>query len=159
MDFRHEKPFPMCFVHKSRNFSYFEPTFDYIMLRNFGTVWLIFTKIAPNLHKTWEKKVMKARSTKKKNPQNYRTKHLGGGFCPIPAFLGLNIGAMLCWREVKAISLRVTLLLTISNVIVHGLLEAIDDELQCGFSDINAPCQGAFACQGQTGAKQFINLF
>ena len=46
MEFWHKKPFSICFVHKSRKLSNFEPTLDYIMLRNFGTVRPIFPKIA-----------------------------------------------------------------------------------------------------------------
>ena len=34
MEFWHKKPFSIRFVHKSRKLSNFEPTFDYIMLRN-----------------------------------------------------------------------------------------------------------------------------
>ena len=45
MEFWHKKPFSICFVHKSRKFSNFEPTLDYIMLCNFGTVHPIFPKI------------------------------------------------------------------------------------------------------------------
>ena len=35
MEFWHKKPFSIRFVHKPRKLSTFEPTFDYIMLRNF----------------------------------------------------------------------------------------------------------------------------
>ena len=46
IEFWHEKTFSIYyFVHKSRKFSNFEPTVDYIMLRNFGTVRPIFRKI------------------------------------------------------------------------------------------------------------------
>ena len=34
MEFWHKKPFSIRFVHKSRKLSNFEPTFDYIILRN-----------------------------------------------------------------------------------------------------------------------------
>ena len=49
MEFWHKKPFSIRFVHKSRKFSIFEPTDDYIMLRNFQTVRPIFPKIAPKV--------------------------------------------------------------------------------------------------------------
>ena len=49
MEFWHKKPFSIRFVHKFREFSNFEPTLDYIMLRNFGTVRPIFPKIAPKV--------------------------------------------------------------------------------------------------------------
>ena len=46
----------MHFVQKSRKILNFEPTFDYIMLCNFGTVRLIFTKKCQKLRKTLKKK-------------------------------------------------------------------------------------------------------
>ena len=67
MEFWHKKPFSICFVHKSRKFSNFEPTLDYIMLRNFRTVRLIFPKIAPKVAQNFERNVvMKARGAQKK---------------------------------------------------------------------------------------------
>ena len=44
------------FVHKSRKLSNFEATFDYIMLRNFGTVRPIFPKIAPKVAQDFKEK-------------------------------------------------------------------------------------------------------
>ena len=78
MEFWHKKPFSICFVHKSRKFSNFEPTLDYIMLRNFGTVRPIFLKIAAKVVQDFNEKVMKARGAEKKFPQNYRAKRRGG---------------------------------------------------------------------------------
>ena len=49
IEFWQKKPFSICFVHKCRKFSNFEPTFNYIMLRNFRTVRPIFLKIAPKV--------------------------------------------------------------------------------------------------------------
>ena len=56
MKFWHKKPFSICFVHKSRKFSNFKPTFDYIMLRNFGTVRPIFPKITPKVAQNFKEK-------------------------------------------------------------------------------------------------------
>ena len=89
MEFWHKKPFSICFVHKSRIFSYFEPTFDYIMLRIFGTVRPIFTKIAPKVAQDLKKKVMKARGAKRIFHEIIARNVEGGR---IPALLGL--GAM-----------------------------------------------------------------
>ena len=95
MEFWHKKPFSICFVHKSRKFSNFEPTFDYIMLRNFGTVCPIFPKIAPKVAQDLKKKVLKARGAKKKNPRNLsRETSRGADPAPPPpaaALWGLNM--------------------------------------------------------------------
>ena len=56
MEIWQKKPFSICFVHNSRKISNFEPTFDYIMLRNFGTVRLIFPKIAPKVAQDFKEK-------------------------------------------------------------------------------------------------------
>ena len=89
--FWHKKPFSICFVHKSRKFSNFEPTFDYIMLRNFRTVRPIFPKIASKVAQTSKKKVMKARVAKKKFREIIaRNVEGGGGRIPPPALLGLK---------------------------------------------------------------------
>ena len=56
MEFWHKKPFSICFVHKSRKFSNLEPTFTYIMLRNFGTVHPIFLKIPPKVEQDFKEK-------------------------------------------------------------------------------------------------------
>ena len=84
----------LCFVHKSRKFSNFEPMLDYIMLCNFGTVCPIFPKIAPNLRKTSKKNVMKARGAEIFSMKLPRETSSGrGGFCPPPpppALLGLK---------------------------------------------------------------------
>ena len=76
MEFWHKKPFSIRFVHKSRNF---EPTFDYIMLRNLTTVRPIFPKIAPKVAQDLKEKSHESLRRGKKNPQNYRAKRRGGG--------------------------------------------------------------------------------
>ena len=96
MEFWHKKPFSIRFVHKFRKFSNFEPTLDYIMLRNFGTVRLIFPKIAPKVAQDLKEKSHKSSRREKKFPRNYRAKRRGGGDSappPPPALLGLN------WRN------------------------------------------------------------
>ena len=80
MEFWHKKPFSIRFVHKSRKLSNFEPTFDYIMLRNWRTVRPIFLKLRQKLRKTSKKKVMKACGAGK----NFRETSRGGGFRPPP---------------------------------------------------------------------------
>ena len=87
MEFWHKKPFSICFVHKSRKFSNFEPTFDYIMLRNFGTVRLIFPKIAPKV----------AQDLKEKSHESLRREKMretlrggGGGIRPPPGPFRVN---------------------------------------------------------------------
>ena len=76
MEFWHKKPFSICFVHKSRKCSNFEPKLDYIMLRNFETIRPIFPKIAPKVAQDF---VMKACRAKKKIPRNVE-----GGRIPPP---------------------------------------------------------------------------
>ena len=98
MEFWHKKPFSICFVHKSRRFSNFEPTLDYIMLRNnFGTVRPIFPKIALMIKVAQDFKENSNESSRRgKNfPRNYRAKRRGGRIPPPPpppppALLGLN---------------------------------------------------------------------
>ena len=95
MEFWHKKPFSICFVHKSRKFSNFEPTVDYIMLRNFGTVRPIFTKIAPKVAQDLKEKSHESSRRGGIFPRNYRAKRRGGGGGirpsppPPPALLGL----------------------------------------------------------------------
>ena len=84
MEFWHKKPFSIRFVHKSRKLSNFEPTFDYIMLRNLRTVRLIFTKIAPKVAQDFKEKSHESLRREKKNPRNYRAKRRGGGRIPPP---------------------------------------------------------------------------
>ena len=93
MEFSHKKPFSICFVHKSRKFSNFEPTLEYIMLRNFQTINPIFPKIAPKV----------AQNLKEKSHESSRrgnffgeiiARNVEGGADsapPPPALLGLNI--------------------------------------------------------------------
>ena len=94
IEFWHKKPFSICFVHKSRKFSNFEPTVDYIMLRNFGTVRPIFPKIAPKVAQDLkEKKSWKLVARKKISTKLSRETSRGGGIRPPPpppALLGLN---------------------------------------------------------------------
>ena len=76
-----------CFVHKSRKFPYFEPTLNYITLRNFGTVRPIFTKIASKVAQDSIEKSRESTVRRKKIPQSYRAKRReggGGGFHPPP---------------------------------------------------------------------------
>ena len=81
-----KKPFPICFVHK---ISSFEPTFDYIMLRNFETVLPIFPKMAPKVAQDFLKKSHKSLRRENIFPRNYRANRRGGRILP-PALLGLN---------------------------------------------------------------------
>ena len=90
MEFWHKKPFSIRFVHKSRKFSDFEPTLDYIMLRNFGTVHPIFRKIAPKVAQDLKEKSPESSRRGNFFPQNYRAKRRGGGGALIPALLGLK---------------------------------------------------------------------
>ena len=90
MDFWHKKPFSICFVHKSRKFSNFEPTLNYIMLRNFGTVRPIFLKIAAKVAQDFKEKSHESSRRGKKFPRNYRAKHRGGADSALPALLGLK---------------------------------------------------------------------
>ena len=85
MEFWHKKPFSIRFVHKSRKLSNFEPTFDYIMLRNLKTVRPIFPKIAPKVAQDFKEKSHESLRRGKKFPQNYRAKRRGGaGSAPPP---------------------------------------------------------------------------
>ena len=87
MEFWHKKPFSICFVHKSRKKYNFEPTLDYIMLRNFGTVCPIFPKIAPKFAQDFKEKSHESSRCGKNFPQNYRAKPAPP---PPPALLGLR---------------------------------------------------------------------
>ena len=79
MEFWHKKPFSIRFVHKSRKFSNFEPTLDYIMLRNFGTGRPIFPKIAPKVAQDFkEKKSWKLAARKKFSTKLSRETSRGG---------------------------------------------------------------------------------
>ena len=79
MEFWHKKPFSIRFVHKSRKLSNFEPTVDYVMLRNFRTVRPIFPKIAPKVAQDFKEKRHESSRREKKIPRNYRAKCRGGG--------------------------------------------------------------------------------
>ena len=84
MEFWHKKPFSIRFVHKSRKLSNFEPTFDYIMLRNLRTVRPIFPKIVPKVAQDLKEKSNESLWRGKIFPQNYRAKLRGGGRIPPP---------------------------------------------------------------------------
>ena len=80
------------FVHKSRKFSNFEPTLDYIMLRNSRTLRPIFPKIAPKVAQNFKEKSHERSQRGKLFPQNYRAKRRGGGADSAPpALLGLRV--------------------------------------------------------------------
>ena len=66
MEFWHKKPFSIRFVHKSRKLSNFEPTFDYIMLRNLRTVRPIFPKIAPKVAQDFKEESHESLAARKK---------------------------------------------------------------------------------------------
>ena len=78
MEFWHKKPFSIRFVHKSRKLSNFEPTFDYIMLRNLRTVRPIFPKIAPKVAQDFKEKSHESLQRGEKIPRNYHAKRRGG---------------------------------------------------------------------------------
>ena len=82
MEFWHKKPFSIRFVHKSRKFSNFEPTFDYIMLHNLRTVRPIFPKIAPKVAQDFKEKIMKACGAEKNFCKTIVRNVEGGGFRP-----------------------------------------------------------------------------
>ena len=83
MEFWHKKPFSIRFVHKSRKLSNFEPTFDYIMLRNLRTVCLIFPKIAPKVAQDFKEKSHESLRREKKNSAKLsRETSRGGGRIP-----------------------------------------------------------------------------
>ena len=84
MEFWHKKPFSICFVHKSRKFSHFEPTLDYIMLRNFRTVRPIFPKIAPKVAQNLKEKSHESSRREKKNSAKLSHETSRGGAAPPP---------------------------------------------------------------------------
>ena len=84
MEFWHKKPFSICFVHKSRKFSNFEPTVGYIMLRNFGTIRLIFPKIAPKVAQDLKEKKSWKLAARKKNFHEIIARNVEGGRIPPP---------------------------------------------------------------------------
>ena len=91
MEFWHKKPFSIRFVHKSRKFSNFEPTVDYVMLRDFRTVRPIFQKIAPKVAQDFkEKKSWKLAVRKKNSAKLSREMLRGGADSAPPALLGLR---------------------------------------------------------------------
>ena len=90
MEFWHKKPFSIRFVHNSRKFSDFEPTLDYIMLRNFGTVRPIFPKIARKVAQDFKEKSHESLRRGKKFPRNYRAKRRGGAPPPPPGPFRVN---------------------------------------------------------------------
>ena len=102
MEFWHKKPFSICFVHKSRKFSNFEPTLDYIMLRNFRTVRPIFPKIAAKVAQNLKEKSHESSRRAKKFLRNYRAKRRGGAdSAPPPALLGLKINLWVSQNQLR----------------------------------------------------------
>ena len=100
MEFSHKKPFSICFVHKSRKFSNFEPTLEYIMLRNFRTIRPIFPKIAPKVAQNLKEKSHESSRREKKILRNYRAKRRGGGgFRPPPGPFRVNW--VVCFDTIK----------------------------------------------------------
>ena len=88
---------------------YFEPTLDYIMLHNFGTVRPIFTKIASKVAQDSKEKSHESAVRGKKFPRNYRVKRRGGVIPPPPPglirvkgriqdFFFCRVGALSVWR-------------------------------------------------------------
>ena len=109
MEFSHKKPFSICFVHKSRKFSNFEPTLEYIILRNFRTIRPIFPKIAPKVAQNLKEKSHESSRRGKNFLRNYRAKRRGGGgFRPPPGpfrVKGYYVTTMLQWTLVITNSL------------------------------------------------------
>ena len=94
MEFWHKKPFSIRFVHKSRKLSNFEPTFDYIMLRNLRTVRPIFPKVAPKVAQDFkEKKSWKLAAREKISAKLSHETSRGGADSPPPppGLLGLKV--------------------------------------------------------------------
>ena len=85
------KSFSIRFVHKSWKCSNFEPTLDYVMLRNSETVRPIFSKIVSKVAQDLKEKSHQSAVRWGKIWRNYREKCGGGGpFRPPPVFLGLR---------------------------------------------------------------------
>ena len=75
------------FCTQIQKFSNFEPTLDYITLRNFGTVRPIFPKMAPKVAQDFKEKIhesLGARKKKKSTKLSRETSRGGGRFCPPP---------------------------------------------------------------------------
>ena len=84
--------FVMCFVHKSRKFSNFEPTFDCIMLRYFRVVCLTFTKIVSKVAQDFkEKKPWKLAVRKKKKSLKIIVWNIEGGIPPPPCLFRVKL--------------------------------------------------------------------
>ena len=83
MEFWHKKPFPMRFVHKFRKLSDFEPTLDYIMLRNLRTIRPIFPKIAPKVAQDLKEKSRES-SRREKFFREIIARNVEGGRIPPP---------------------------------------------------------------------------
>ena len=117
MEFWHKKPFSIRFVHISRKFSDFEPTLDYIMLRNFKTVRPIFPKIAPKVAQDFKEKSHESSRREKKKIHEIIAQNVEGGggradSAPPPPprpFSGLSICCEICvWYEQKEVLFRAT---------------------------------------------------
>ena len=68
-----------CFVHKSGKFPIFEPTFDYAMLRNSGTVRPIFIKVVSKDAQDAKLKSRESLGRETTFARNHRAKRTGGG--------------------------------------------------------------------------------
>ena len=90
MEFWHKKPFSIRFVHKSRKLSNFEPTFDYIMLRNLRTVRPIFPKIAPKVVARLQRKKSWKLAAREKISAKLSRETSRGGRIPLPPISDLG---------------------------------------------------------------------
>ena len=110
MEFWHKKPFSIRFVHKSRKLSNFEPTFDYIMLRNLRTVRPIFPKIAPKVAQDFKEKSHES-LRRGKNFREFIARNVEGRRIPPPppGLLGLNHNFN--WKQLSAMILCIFLFL------------------------------------------------
>ena len=93
IDFWHKKQFSICFVQKSRKFPNFELTLDYIMLRNFGTVYRPdFYENSVKSSARLEKKSRESAGARKNfhAKLSWETSRGRGGF-HLPVLLGLSL--------------------------------------------------------------------
>ena len=84
MEFSHKKPLYICFVHKSRKFSNFAPTLEYIMLCNFRTIRPIVPKIAAKVAQNLKEKSHVQLAARKKISAKLSRETSRGGRIPPP---------------------------------------------------------------------------